>query len=51
MNINYAEHIKKFIAGKECILKIFEENSFLSTFGCDTVLLSFEASVIMDDPD
>jgi hypothetical protein len=44
--INYAEHIKRFIAEKECTLKIFDENSYLLTSGCDTVLLSFEARLI-----
>jgi hypothetical protein len=48
--INYAEYIKKFIAGKECTLKIFDKNSFLLTSGCDTVLLSFKARLIHGRP-
>jgi hypothetical protein len=45
-HINYAERIEKFIVGKPCTFKLLEENSFLLTSGCDTVLISIEARLI-----
>jgi hypothetical protein len=39
-------HIRTCIAEKECTFKLLAKNSFLLTFGCDTVLLSFEAILI-----
>jgi len=46
ININYADHIEKFIAGKECTFKLLAENSLLLTSSCDSVLISFETKLI-----
>jgi len=46
ININFAKHIEKFIVGKQFSFKLLEENGFLLTSGCDTVLISFEARLV-----
>jgi hypothetical protein len=46
-HISYGKHIRNCIAGKECTFKLLAKNSFLLTSGCDTVLLFFEARLIL----